>query len=492
MTALGRTLETDRLLIRDFAASDITNEYLKALNDHEYMRFSQQRLRRHNRSSCMEYLRGFERTPSFFLAICDRNSSRLVGTISVHVDPESSVADMGLFVFPGAAGIGYGSEAWRCVLDTLLDDYPMTQVTAGTATGNEAMRRIIKGSGMRRVAIDCGCGTSGHELAGCHVYYSSGVRRQSGAVAFDAIQRGPAHVGRLGRCGIVAHDAGGAHHIAAWISDLENVVGIVAQGPAAQVFGATGRQMMSQVSDLVAASDWLLVGTGWQTDLERNAIREGRVAGLPVVAVLDHWVNYAERFGSGDLDLPTALVVTDGFAEALAAEVFPRLPVARWPNRVADEVVRRTEILRQGSVPKTGAARRTTRVLLFGEPLGGVSDSEIGQPEGNALERMPEILQALGLSPESTEVRLRRHPSENTGKYDRTARRWPVRHAEVVDAVNRPLPVDLAWAEIVVGFTSNAMYLASLCDLRCYSLATAAGVPQLLPAGTAVELELPD
>lgn len=491
MTALRRTLETDRLLIRDFAASDITNEYLKALNDQEYMRFSQQRLRQHCRSSCMEYLRGFERTPSLFLAICDRNSGRLVGTISVHVDQESSVADMGLFVFPGTAGIGYGSEAWRCVLDALLHDYPMTQVTAGTATGNEAMRRIIEGSGMRRVAIDCGCGISGHKVTGCHVYYSLGVRRQSRPVAFDAIHRGPAHVGRLGRCGIVAHDAGSAYHIAEWVPELGNVVGVVALGPAAQLLGATGRPMFSDVSDLIESSDWLLVGTGWQTDHERTAIRAGRVAGLTVVAVLDHWANFAERFGSASQEFPTAAVVTDVHAKALASHTFPGLPVAMWPNRAADAVVRRTRELKKSGTVRTNAAQPTARVLVIGEPLGAVCDSEIGQPEGNALERMPEILQALGLSPESTEIRLRRHPSEHTGKYDRTVERWPVSHAGVVGAVNRPLPVDLAWAEIVVGFTSNAMYLASLCGLRCYSLAAIAGVPQLLPVGTAVELNLP-
>ncbi len=486
-----RALATDRLLIRDFTDSDITGDYLDSLNDQDHMRFSRQRLRRHSRSSCAEYLKSFESTPSFFLAICDRDSGGLVGTISVHVDQESSVADMGLLVFPGSAGSGYGSEAWRGVLDTLLDGFPIVEVTAGTATGNQAMRRIIEGSGMRLVRTACDCIGSSHEAGDCHVYYSSDAPRAGGPLAFGAIRRGPAHAERLGRCGIVAHDAGSAHHIAEWIPELDNVVGIVAAGPAAQILGAAGRRMYSDLSDLIESSDWLLVGTGWQTDLERNAVREGRVAGLPVVAVLDHWVNFAERFGSGCHDLPTAVVVTDVHAMTLASNVFPGIPVALWPNRTRDEVVRHTQELRHDSLGKRDATGPMTRLLVIGEPLGAVCDTDIGQPEGAALERMPEILRILGLNPESTDIRLRRHPTETPGKYQQTVERWSVNHADVVGATNRPLAVDLAWADIALGFTSYALYLASSCGLRCYSLAGTAGVPQLLPVDTVVELDLP-
>lgn len=168
-----------------------------------------------------------------------------------------------------------------------------------------------------------------------------------------------------------------------------------------------------------------------------------------------------------------------------------RCALAEWPNRVAESVVGATRRLRAGQPTGDGLTGRARRLLVLGEPLGERVDSETDQPEGRVLLRLPELLRALELPAGQTEVRVRRHPSEIAGKYEDVAAQWDLR-SSVVGAKDRPLALDLAWADIVLGFTSYALYLASVCGLRCYSLAAMAGEPPSLPTVVVPELTVAD
>lgn len=88
----------------------------------------------------------------------------------------------------------------------------------------------------------------------------------------------PSDAGALGRCGIAIHDAGSSLHVAEWIPDLPHVSAILADGPAGSLGAVKTGPRVRDTGALVEASDWLLVGTGWQSDLERDALRAGRVA----------------------------------------------------------------------------------------------------------------------------------------------------------------------------------------------------------------------
>lgn len=97
---------------------------------------------------------------------------------------------------------------------------------------------------------------------------------------------------------------------------------------------------VESLEDAVANSDWVLCGTSWQSDVEREAIGLARSSGKRVVAFLDHWSNYRERFTyRNELRLPDEVWVGDEHWLRLARAAFPSLPVVLVDNPHLTEVI---------------------------------------------------------------------------------------------------------------------------------------------------------
>ena len=98
--------------------------------------------------------------------------------------------------------------------------------------------------------------------------------------------------------GIVCHDAGGAEIVSSYVVRNNLRAGYYLKGPATSIFERKLGIIKNSDSlfDLVKNSDWLLCGTGWQSDLEWSLIQEAKKQGKKVISFLDHWVNYQERF----------------------------------------------------------------------------------------------------------------------------------------------------------------------------------------------------
>ncbi|MBF0155588.1 MAG: GNAT family N-acetyltransferase [Magnetococcales bacterium] len=136
--------------ITPFREEFLTPGYVAWLNDRALMRFSEQRHHVHTLESCRTFWNSFSGTPHRFWAIVELlRGVGHIGNISATIDPNNGLADVALLI--GATecrGLGYGLEAWRAVCDHLLARGDIRKVTAGTLTGNEAMRCIMERSGM--------------------------------------------------------------------------------------------------------------------------------------------------------------------------------------------------------------------------------------------------------------------------------------------------------------------------------------------------------
>lgn len=144
----------ERLCLRPFTESDITADYIRWLNDPEVVRFSNQRFRRHDEKSCLDYLRSFGGSDNLFLAVRLANDKRLIGTMTAYVSSQHGTADMGLLVGErGLWGQGFGLEAWNLLLNYLLQVRRLRKITAGTLRCNVGMTRIMERSGMRMEAV---------------------------------------------------------------------------------------------------------------------------------------------------------------------------------------------------------------------------------------------------------------------------------------------------------------------------------------------------
>jgi len=148
------TLGGEIVDLRRFDEHCITADYLSWLNDAEVVRFSNQRFRQHTRESCLSYFASFQGTPNIFLAIHERKSGRMIGTMTAYVNEHHGTADMGLLIGDrGVWGRGLGSDAWNTLLAFLLSERGLRKVTGGTLACNAGMIRIMERSGMQREAV---------------------------------------------------------------------------------------------------------------------------------------------------------------------------------------------------------------------------------------------------------------------------------------------------------------------------------------------------
>jgi hypothetical protein len=117
------------------------------------------------------------------------------------------------------------------------------------------------------------------------------------------------------RTAAVCHDAGAANVVIATLletgrSDWRAYM----QGPAAKIWKAAFPKLAlcDSLEQVMEGSELLITGTGWASDIEHEARRNARSLGVKSIAVIDHWVNYAERFvRNNEQILPDEFWVTD-------------------------------------------------------------------------------------------------------------------------------------------------------------------------------------
>jgi hypothetical protein len=208
---------------------------------------------------------------------------------------------------------------------------------------------------------------------------------------------------------VVCHDAGACNVILPWLTQPGLRVRAVMQGPALRLWKARfgERPLCANIEVALDGAAMLLSGTGWATSLEHDARVMAARAGMRSAAVIDHWVNYTERFTRGAQTLwPGEIWVTDADALRMAQRSFPGADVRCLDNLYLAEQVAQVGPLRSGDVG----------VLYVMEPMR--NDWGLGAPgEWQALEYFVQHRQALGIAPDAP-MRLRPHPSDPKGKYD--------------------------------------------------------------------------
>ena len=263
---------------------------------------------------------------------------------------------------------------------------------------------------------------------------------------------------------VVAHDAGAANLIIGWLRgrrDLE--IRTCLAGPAAKLWATTFTkpQIVSPAEALHGAAV-LLSGTSYASDLEHQARALAQERSIHCIGVIDHWVNYPDRFvrgGSGVL--PDEIWVTDEDALVIATACFPGIAVRQQPNLYLADLV--TQVRAVGCEPQLNAARR---VLYALEPIRhSWVDGDIAG-EFLAFDYFIQCGRQLGLDV-TTEIRLRPHPSEPPGKYDSLLARyadWNLRKDP-----NPNLAQSIAWSDTVAGCETFAMVVGLAAGRRVVS-----------------------
>lgn len=277
---------------------------------------------------------------------------------------------------------------------------------------------------------------------------------------------------------VVSHDAGGAELVSSWLRQIREPFALVLEGPARRIFAQKlGKFPLFPLEEALDKADWLLAGTSWASDLEKNAILLARRRGIRAVAYLDHWVNYRRRFFQGEF--PDELWVTDDFAWRLAQAELPELPAKIQGNPYLEKIAAE---IRTISANGTFCDGKPGRVLYICEPVADHAQREFenswhwGYTEHEALRFFLQNLEALGV--DNPQVHVRPHPSERREKYLWVENEFASR-ASVVNG--KTLAEDIAEAQVVVGCESMALVVALEAGRRVVCCIPPGGHPCRLP-----------
>ena len=119
---------------------------------------------------------------------------------------------------------------------------------------------------------------------------------------------------------VVCNDSGGANIIKDFLDNYNIKVKYYLKGPALKIFK---KKIQNSFIDNIKASDVIITGTGWQTDLEFKAIKFAKKFNKICLTFIDHWTNYKKRFVRNKrLVLPNIILVFDKTSQLNIKKIF--------------------------------------------------------------------------------------------------------------------------------------------------------------------------
>lgn len=284
---------------------------------------------------------------------------------------------------------------------------------------------------------------------------------------------------------IVAHDAGGAEVLSSYVGRYCSSCMFVLEGPALDVFERKlGVITLTPLEEAVDKCNSLLCGTSSKSALEWRAIAAAQAVGKPVVAFLDHWVNYRQRFTRyGQWHWPDEVWAGDEIAARIARKELPELKHRLVPNAYFMDIREEMDAL----VVPPRAPDAGLNILYVCEPLreGALArygdERYWGYTEEEALAYFLSNIAVLGNN--IARITIRVHPTENQIKYDCVLGQFDLPFAL---GEQRTLLEQIAVSDVVVGRSTMAMVVGLLSGKRVFSCIPPGGKTPRLPQ---VEIE---
>jgi RimJ/RimL family protein N-acetyltransferase len=147
------TLETERLVIRNFRSSDweALHEMITQYEACEYAAYDQQW------PTAPDDIKGVAEwfaSGDSFLAVCLKDTGRFIGFVSLNPEQKEGVREYNLgYIFNSDYhGKGYATEACRAALDHAFGTLQADSVITGTAAVNRASCQLLERLGFKKTA----------------------------------------------------------------------------------------------------------------------------------------------------------------------------------------------------------------------------------------------------------------------------------------------------------------------------------------------------
>ena len=437
-------LSSDLFRLDPIEIGAITEDYLATLNDHEYMKFSRHSKSISSKASQEKYISEFNCFDKWILGVTDLLENTLVGTTNLHFNYNYHTINIGFLIFKPYTGRGIASQVLDLLINYLTVHFPRFRMVIGTNTSNGPMRKVAKTA---KFKLDEKFNLEKQE----NVTYYCDIP----ALNNNCKPRIPPLIDWAKNIGVASNDAGGAEHIVWLLRNFDHPVTALIQGPAIKIFEKAGFEFqIASTFQQLLESNLIITGSGWMSELENKVIRECTVNQVPTITVLDHWVNYKERFEREPKVIPNMLAVTNSLALGLASDLFPKAPVWLLPDSQLEDYKNLIRKFPSGN-----------KVLVLLEPTSSLSN-EFSISDNMNLELIEKAVE-LNMRRKLTGVVLRLHPSQVAGdpKFQVMRSRFP----EITFSDEKDLADDLKFSAIVLGFSTYGLYISAMCGIETRS-----------------------
>ena len=221
---------------------------------------------------------------------------------------------------------------------------------------------------------------------------------------------------------ICCHDAGAATLIREWFIPYLSKVNFYIEGPAVNIFKKYKiRRIYNDLEISISKCNLLITGTGWSSNLEHKARKIAKKYSIKSIAVIDHWVNYDERFIRGkEKIMPDLIWVSDDYSYEKANQHFPKIEIMKLKNIWLEKIKKKVKNSKDLNINKKKYLPK--KLLYFTEPIRlKWEGNEIGEIQAlnyffNKLMRLSQLSHISSIE-KIEELRIRIHPSEQEKKY---------------------------------------------------------------------------
>ena len=261
-------------------------------------------------------------------------------------------------------------------------------------------------------------------------------------------------------------DAGGANQISSYIKDHPGRYIYCLGGPSIPIFNTVlGVIENLKLEELIVQADFVITGTGWQSDFEWKGMNEAIKEQKFLVAFLDSWTNYEARFIRNGLKIvPNEIWVSDEQAEEIAKRTFKNIMIRKVENSYFSSMKKQREAIVRAKNQQDQDLQN--KILFLAQPILDYEKTlqyKIDIDEFDALRIFKQYISEFrGLN---YLIRLRPHPSESRSKYESECL-----GGKIELSPNHELITDLIWSNSVVGIDSYAMYVADQLGIATYTV----------------------
>lgn len=424
--------------------TDIDIDYLETLNDKKYCRLSSISQILHTKVSQAVFIeRSYSKNS---ILIGARNAAGLImATSLLKVDELLREVNIGLLVLKKYSGSGLGTRFVRSLLDVIPQIAPGYTPVIGTNKDNHAMKRIAQACGFSfcRETVDT-------------VYFSFPPTM---APIYLGI---PPVLSNAKTIGVFCSDPGSARFVVDLISNFNSKdITVVCENVVAREYFNANKIKITKLENIHwNYFDTYVLGTGHGSELENMALEMAKKLYKPKIYLLDHFVNYRQRFLDSKL-IREIVLVEDLYAAKIASGSFPNFEI--WALDGSTHPMLQISSLRD--YLDTNHNRRT-KILIPLDTLDSSCFFDFYTLHLATLEKVISILKG-GKNYRGQSLAVRIHPSEKQRDF---LIKWLIsQDCLVSDPKEKVFSEELQNFDTIIGFNSFTLFEAAQKGKKVYS-----------------------